>query len=184
MAQFLRITTQPIPDLRELDFPADIAEAIESAMSPEPEDRPGSAYELGELLRAVQQAHGQIPDEMALLDAGIDAEDTGNGTGVAAPVSNPSLRTRSSMMSGPRATLSLRPQTEAVPSPSTLPPTPTTKFRPPTPAREPVPRPRLLEVLRAGGRRRLAVIHGPAGFGKSTVAAQWRNELTDRAVAV
>ncbi|RDI65894.1 serine/threonine-protein kinase [Nocardia pseudobrasiliensis] len=184
VAQFLRITTQPIPDLRELDFPADVAEVIERAMSPEPDDRPGSAYELGELLRLVQQAHGQMPDEMALLDAGIEAEDTGNGTGIAAPLSNSSLRTRSSMMSGPRSTLSLRPPTEVVPSPSTLPPTPTTKFRPPTPAREPVLRPRLLEVLRAGGRRRLAVIHGPAGFGKSTVAAQWRNELTDRAIAV
>ncbi|MFI5781302.1 protein kinase [Nocardia sp. NPDC051570] len=184
VAQFLRITTQPIPDLREQDFPADVAEAIESAMSPEAEDRPASAYELGELLRSIQQAHDQLPDEMALLDAGLDAEDSGNGTSPTAAVTNPSLRTRS-MMSGPRGTLSLRPPGEVTPSSTpTFPPTPTTKFRPPTPSREPVPRPRLLEVLRAGGRRRLAVIHGPAGFGKSTVAAQWRNELSDRAVAV
>jgi serine/threonine-protein kinase PknK len=43
-----------------------------------------------------------------------------------------------------------------------------------------VVRPRLLEILRAGGRRRLVIIHGPAGFGKSTLAAQWQAELTER----
>ncbi|MBF6371232.1 hypothetical protein IU469_36890, partial [Nocardia puris] len=30
----------------------------------------------------------------------------------------------------------------------------------------------------------LALIHAPAGFGKSTVAAQWRAELTDQGVPV
>ncbi|MBF6333296.1 serine/threonine-protein kinase [Nocardia transvalensis] len=188
VAQFLRITTQPIPDLREQDIPADVADVIERAMASDPQDRPASAFDMGELLRTVQQAHGQMPDEMALLDAGLDADDTGNGTNPAGASANPSLRTRS-VVSGPRSTLALRPpgeptQAATVAQPPTLPPTPTTKFRPPTPTREPVPRPRLLEVLRAGGRRRLAVIHGPAGFGKSTVAAQWRAELTERGVAV
>jgi serine/threonine-protein kinase PknK len=59
-----------------------------------------------------------------------------------------------------------------------------TKYRPPTPARSLVTRARLIERLCAGGRRRLIVIHGPAGFGKTTLAAQWREVLIDEGVAV
>ncbi|WP_369028875.1 protein kinase domain-containing protein, partial [Nocardia farcinica] len=43
VAQFLRITTQPVPDLREQDIPADVAAAIEHAMAQHPDDRPASA---------------------------------------------------------------------------------------------------------------------------------------------
>jgi ATP/maltotriose-dependent transcriptional regulator MalT len=64
------------------------------------------------------------------------------------------------------------------------PPTPTTKYRPPVPTRSLVARSRLLDVLRAGGRRRLVLIHAPSGFGKSTLAAQWREELSRDGVAV
>ncbi|MFF0489411.1 protein kinase [Nocardia sp. NPDC004068] len=181
VAQFLRIATQPVPDLREQDIPADVAEVIERAMAPEPRDRPASAFELGESLRAVQRAHDQMPDEMALPDPRLDVDTDDSGS--PAPQGNSSGRT-GSMVGGPRYTAALRPPGEVTPSGHSLPPTPTTKFRPPTPSREPVPRPRLLEVLRAGGRRRLTVVHGPAGFGKSTVATQWRNELTERGIAV
>jgi len=52
-----------------------------------------------------------------------------------------------------------------------------TKYRPPTGARQLVVRTRLIDTLRAGGRRRLFVIHGSAGFGKTTLAAQWREAL-------
>ena len=64
------------------------------------------------------------------------------------------------------------------------PPTPATKYRPPVPTRSLVARSRLTGVLRAGGRRRLILIHAPSGFGKSTLAAQWREELTSEGVAV
>ncbi|VBA33287.1 Serine/threonine-protein kinase PknK [Mycobacterium innocens] len=64
------------------------------------------------------------------------------------------------------------------------PPTPTTKYRPPVPTRSLVVRNRLLDVLRAGGRRRLVLIHAPSGFGKSTLAAQWREELSRAPVGV
>src|SRR5690606_3110628 len=53
VAQFLRITTQPVPDLRDQDIPADLAAAIEHAMAQEPRDRPASAHEFGEMLRVV-----------------------------------------------------------------------------------------------------------------------------------
>ncbi|MFD6353134.1 protein kinase domain-containing protein [Nocardia tengchongensis] len=181
VAQFLRITSQPVPDLRELEIPADVAAAIEAAMSPEPGDRPASAVEFGELLRAVQGDHGQMPDEMALIDGsepGVDGAD---------PATGYTTRRTRPVVSAPRTrSLTLRPTgnpSAVFGTGNTLPPTATTKFRPPIPAREPIARPRLLDPLRAGGRRRLAVIHGPAGFGKSTVAAQWCAELTDRGVA-
>ncbi|NEW36765.1 serine/threonine protein kinase, partial [Nocardia cyriacigeorgica] len=74
VAQFLRITTQPVPDLREQDIPADVAAAIEHAMAQHPDDRPASAYEFGEMLRAIQRAHGQMADEMALLDTTDEAD--------------------------------------------------------------------------------------------------------------
>lgn len=186
IAQFLRITSQPVPDLRELEIPADVAAAIEAAMSPEPRDRPATAVEFGDVLRAVQGEHGQMPDEMALLE---DPEPGGDGVDPVVTQTYSRLRSHT-VVSAPRGrSLTLRPAvTSSGPAltgtGNTLPPTATTKFRPPTPAREPVARPRLLEPLRAGGRRRLAIVHGPAGFGKSTLAAQWCAELTDRGIPV
>ncbi|PSR62686.1 protein kinase [Nocardia sp. MDA0666] len=178
VAQFLRITTQPVPDLREQDIPADVAGVIESAMAQDPADRPASALEFGQEMRAVQIAHGETADEMALLDGETTDGRTAEPDATAYPITSrrsravlglPALRT---------------PGPPGLAQPPTLPPTAATKFRPPTPAREPIPRPRLLDILRTGGRRRLAVIHGPAGFGKSTIAAQWRTELTADGIAV
>ena len=45
-------------------------------------------------------------------------------------------------------------------------------------------RDRLIQTLREGGRRRLILIHAPAGFGKSTLAVQWRDELVRNSVSV
>ncbi|MFQ6394725.1 protein kinase domain-containing protein [Nocardia sp. KC 131] len=177
VAQFLRITTQPVPDLRAQDIPPDVANVIEQAMSTDPLARPESAYELGEMLRAAQYEHDQVPDEMALLDTFVEPGAI-ERDGAESTASMPAVTARRSWP------LTLRPAVSRYPATPTLPPTAATKFRPPTPARAPVPRPRLLDTLRAGGRRRLAVIHAPAGFGKSTVAAQWRAELADAGVAV
>ncbi|MEV5840227.1 protein kinase [Nocardia sp. NPDC052112] len=65
VAQFLRITTQPVPDLRESGFPEDVSAVIVSAMSRDPRERP-TAEVLGEQLQQVQRAHGFAVDEMAL----------------------------------------------------------------------------------------------------------------------
>lgn len=40
-----------------------------------------------------------------------------------------------------------------------------------------IARPRLMERLQTGSASRLTLIHGPAGFGKTTLAVQWRNRL-------
>src|ERR1700756_97811 len=157
VAQFIRITSQPIPDLRERGFPADVAAVIERAMARDPADRPASAASLGEDLRAVQHTSGVPVDEMAHpVELGVERR------------------------TAPVTAWQLRRDTGATPTP----PTPATKYRPPVPTRSLVARDRLIDVLRAGGRRRFALIHAPSGFGKSTLAAQWREELSRDGVAV
>ncbi|WP_370182139.1 protein kinase [Rhodococcus wratislaviensis] len=69
VAQFLRITTQPVPDLREHGIPDDVADTIARAMSRTPGARPATAAEFGEELRRLQLDHGFPVDEMALHTA-------------------------------------------------------------------------------------------------------------------
>lgn len=64
VAQFLRIASDPVPDLGDRGIPADIAAVVEKAMSREPAQRP-SAFALGEELQRVQSAHGFPVDAMA-----------------------------------------------------------------------------------------------------------------------
>src|SRR5271155_1624744 len=156
VAQFLRITSQPVPDLREHGFPADVAAVIERAMVRDPVARPASATAFGEELRQVQRILGAAVDEMARpVELGVE-----HRTSRVAPAA-------------------VRRDTT-----TPTPPTPTTKYRPPVPTQSLVARNRLLDVLRAGGRRRLVLVHAPSGFGKSTLAAQWREELDRDGVAV
>ncbi|MDV7085522.1 protein kinase domain-containing protein [Rhodococcus opacus] len=66
VAQFLRITTQAVPDLREHGIPEDVSAVIARAMSREPGQRPATAADFGEQLRTLQRDHGFPVDEMAL----------------------------------------------------------------------------------------------------------------------
>lgn len=73
IAQFLRITSQPIPDLRKQGLPADVAAAIERAMARHPADRPATAADVGEELRDVQRRNGVSVDEMPLpVELGVE----------------------------------------------------------------------------------------------------------------
>ncbi|MFE5703396.1 protein kinase [Rhodococcus koreensis] len=65
VAQFLRITTGPIPDLREQGIPDDVSAAIERSMSGAPGDRPSTAAEFGDQLRQAQLRNDCPVDEMA-----------------------------------------------------------------------------------------------------------------------
>ncbi|PBC35955.1 protein kinase [Rhodococcus sp. ACPA4] len=67
VAQFLRITTQPVPDLRKKGVPENVSAVIECAMSADPRNRPNTAAEFGDKLRAIQLQAGYPVDEMALL---------------------------------------------------------------------------------------------------------------------
>ncbi|MFC9551562.1 protein kinase [Rhodococcus sp. NPDC056960] len=75
VAQFLRITTQPVPDLREHGIPDDVADTIARAMSRTPGARPATAAAFGEELRRLQLDRGFPVDEMALHTARGSARD-------------------------------------------------------------------------------------------------------------
>ncbi len=55
-----------------------------------------------------------------------------------------------------------------------------TKLHPPPVPAQTVARERLFELLRAGQERRLSLVAGPAGFGKSTLLAAWREIEAER----
>ena len=67
VAQFLRIASEPVPDLRDGGIPDDVSAVIEKAMFRNPEERP-SAVVLGQELQRTQSGHGLAADEMALPD--------------------------------------------------------------------------------------------------------------------
>jgi ATP/maltotriose-dependent transcriptional regulator MalT len=161
IAQFVRITSRPIPDLREQGFPADVAAVIERAMARDPAARPASAAVFGEELREVQLDPGVAVDEMARpVELGVERRTS--------PVTASQVRRDTPTTS------------HATPTP----PTPATKYWPPVPTRSLVARDRLIDVLREGGRRRCVLIHAPSGCGKSTLAVQWLEELSRAGVAI
>ncbi|WP_458689113.1 protein kinase domain-containing protein [Nocardia tengchongensis] len=65
VAQFLRITTEPVPDLRTGGIPDDVCAAIEAAMDRDPSQRP-SAIALGRQLQRIQRDHGYSVAEMTI----------------------------------------------------------------------------------------------------------------------
>ena len=76
VAQFLRITSAPVPDLREQGVDDEMAAVIEHAMARDPQDRPTIAAFVDQI-RGVQARSGFPVDEMALRADPIDDENTG-----------------------------------------------------------------------------------------------------------
>ncbi|WP_137724201.1 protein kinase domain-containing protein [Prescottella subtropica] len=80
-AQFLRITTEPVPDLRETGIPDPVCTVIEQAMARDPRERP-SAAALAAQLRDVRAGLGTTaartvpvePREVLVGDRGFPAE--------------------------------------------------------------------------------------------------------------
>ncbi|NMN98291.1 serine/threonine-protein kinase [Antrihabitans stalactiti] len=155
VAHFMRVAAHPVPDLRAAGLPASVCALIERAMSVQPADRPETAAAFGRELAAAQRDSGVPVDEMALPTE----SDSQLGALGPSPTATPQRRT-------------------------TAPPTPTTKYQPPTRTRSLVARTRLLDLLRAERFKRLTLMHAPSGFGKTTLAAQWRDELTSGGVEV
>jgi serine/threonine protein kinase/N-acetylneuraminic acid mutarotase len=88
VAHYLRITSQPVPDLRPAGIPADVCAAIERAMSLDPAKRYASAADFGHDLQLVQRHNGLVADPMALSEPTGHHEQTG-GT-QALPLAEPS----------------------------------------------------------------------------------------------
>jgi ATP/maltotriose-dependent transcriptional regulator MalT len=158
VAQFLRITRHPMPSLRDSGLPADVCAVIEHAMSRDIEDRPATAEAFGQQLREVQRMHGLPVDDMPV------------------PIPAPTIRYNPTRSPGTPSS--------SYPARTMTPPAPATRFQLPVSAKALVDRARLIEVLRAGQSKKLTVIHGPTGFGKSTLAAQWAKLLASEGVAV
>ncbi|WP_433709165.1 protein kinase domain-containing protein [Nocardia sp. CA-084685] len=155
--QLARIATAAAPSLRDQHIPTAVCAAIEAAMAAKPDERPRSAIEFGEWLRRVQHETGLAVDALALPHTVIES-----GSATAVPVASHTPGT-------------------ATPPP---PPSTATKFRPPAAPHTMIARTRLLALLRDGGDRRLTLIHGPAGFGKTTLALQWATALAAEDVPV
>jgi DNA-binding NarL/FixJ family response regulator len=66
LAQFIRMTSEPVPRLDDLQIPNDVRAAIEHAMASDPRDRPATAAQFGEELRQAQSRHGLTVDDMAV----------------------------------------------------------------------------------------------------------------------
>lgn len=169
VAQFVRITTQPVPDLRGGSIPDELCAALEAAMSGEPGDRPATALEFGERLREVQRRQGMNIDEMSVPIGPGSPHPHGSAAPSDALV--PAFGTSTTGAQRYRVT-------------TARPPTSESRFRPPVLPRGQVERGRLLAGLRAAEPRLLTVIHAPTGYGKTTLAAQWRAELSGEGIPV
>ncbi|CQD21609.1 protein kinase [Mycobacterium lentiflavum] len=78
VAQYLRISTTRIPDMRPEGIPEAVCAAIEHAMAIDPAERPASAAEFGRELQAAQKLCGLRPDSMAITNAGAESGRTPN----------------------------------------------------------------------------------------------------------
>ncbi|NKS54206.1 protein kinase [Rhodococcus hoagii] len=66
VAQSVRITSQPIHDLRAHEVPRDVSDLIGQAMARTPTDRPATAADFGEQVQATQKRHQLHVDDMAV----------------------------------------------------------------------------------------------------------------------
>jgi serine/threonine-protein kinase PknK len=164
-----RVLAGPIPDLRAKGVPDQVGSALELALAIDPACRPGSAAAFGEILRAAGTPVGLTIDDVPLELAPTpgDADEPAADIGTVLPAARGHSGPRGLRSDGPRSTRRTQ-----------YPPSAPTRFRPPTFARPTVRRHRILDRLGAGRRPKLVLIHAPAGYGKSTLAAQWGEALT------
>ncbi|MFC9357416.1 protein kinase [Rhodococcus sp. NPDC057014] len=90
VAQFLRITTAPTPTLGEHGISEDVSAVIERAMAVAPGDRYGSAAELGDQLRLVQDRHGFALDDILVRTEPGSSRPLGLGSSPAPVSTGPS----------------------------------------------------------------------------------------------
>ncbi|MCV7090423.1 serine/threonine-protein kinase [Mycobacterium interjectum] len=82
IAQYLRISTTGVPNMRPDGIPDAVCAAIERAMALDPAERPASAEEFGRELQAAQRLNGLKPDAMAITGGSPGVSpDTNGGEG-------------------------------------------------------------------------------------------------------
>jgi serine/threonine-protein kinase/serine/threonine-protein kinase PknK len=166
-----RVLAGPIPDLRAQGIDGVVCSALESGLNTDPMQRPGTAAQFGEALREAGTHMGlkmvEVPLELPGLPVDAAALPSPRATAAYESTGRPAGRVSGRLHPGAG---------RAAP----YPPTAQTRFRPPTFNRPTVPRRHILERLGTGRRPKLVLIHAPAGYGKSTLAAQWGEILTNR----
>jgi ATP/maltotriose-dependent transcriptional regulator MalT len=168
-----RVIAGPVPDLRAKGVPDAVCSALELGLNTDPTCRTGSAAEFGEVLRAAGADVGlniaEVPLELSAAPTDSAASSRDTSTPVCEAV-------------GPSVPLGLRSDGSGRTRRANYPPSPPTRFRPPTFNRPTVPRVHILDRLASGRRPKVVLIHAPAGYGKSTLAAQWGETLTRQGV--
>ncbi|MDX6502148.1 MAG: hypothetical protein QOG23_5408 [Blastocatellia bacterium] len=110
VAQYLRISTTRIPDMRPEGIPEAVCAAVEHAMAIDPAERPVSAAEFGRELQSAQRLNGLRPDSMAITSTGPESGSTLNKQpGVAESSVAPSEVVASASASAPDGTTSTVP---------------------------------------------------------------------------
>jgi ATP/maltotriose-dependent transcriptional regulator MalT len=164
-----RVMAGPIPDLRTKGVPESVVWALEAGLDTDPARRPGAAAVFGDILRA---AGAEVGFSIADVPLELPPPPT------EAAESSADLGTPASAAIGHSVPLGLRSDVSRSIRRVEYPPSAPTRFRPPTFNRPTVPRQRILDRLGSGRRPKLVLIHAPAGYGKSTLAAQWGHTLT------
>ncbi|MGE2816705.1 Kelch repeat-containing protein [Mycobacterium heidelbergense] len=80
IAQYLRISTTRVPDMRPDGIPDAVCAAIEHGMAIDPAERPTSAAQFGRELQSAQRLNGLKPDSMAITSVGVEPGQTVNVT--------------------------------------------------------------------------------------------------------
>ena len=159
VAQFLRITKHPMPDLRDSGLPADVCAVIEQAMSRDPETGRRPRRRSASSCADVQRRHGLPVDDMPV------------------PIPAPTIRYDHDAVDWAR-------RRSGYPARTLTPPAPATRFRPPVSTKALVDRARLIDVLRAGQSKKLTVIHGPPASARARWPPSGPKQLTAEGVAV
>ncbi|OBF88006.1 protein kinase [Mycobacterium sp. 852002-51163_SCH5372311] len=117
IAQYLRISTSRVPDMRPEGIPDAVCSAIEKAMSIDPAARPVSAEQFGRELQAAQRSCGFKPDSMAITNTATGSSHTVvTPTGVARPPSGQTAA-QTAMQSATAAESSIHGSTQHIADP-------------------------------------------------------------------
>ena len=119
IAQYLRISTSRVPDMRPEGIPEAVCAVIEKAMSIDPAERPASAEQFGRELQQAQRHIGLKPDSMAITNTSVEAIRASTAsTPVIQPPSAPPGGQTAAMQPPSTATSHIPASTQHLPGPS------------------------------------------------------------------